>query len=88
VAAQSKLGVRSKWRPRSCIDCTINLGADRADLADLLSKESVQTIVWHEVVHHTRADAKFDNEHFDGKTTEYRYRLDPASVTGALGDMP
>jgi mannose-6-phosphate isomerase-like protein (cupin superfamily) len=23
------------------------------------------------VVHHTRADAEADNEHFDGKTTEY-----------------
>lgn len=45
MAAQSQLGIRSKWRPRSCSDCTINLGTDRAALADLLSIEGIEPIV-------------------------------------------
>ena len=30
------------------------------------------------VVHHTRADAEADNEHFDGKTTERRVDGEPS----------
>lgn len=27
------------------------------------------------VIHHTREDAEIDDEHFDGKTTDYKFRL-------------
>jgi len=43
------------------------------------------------VVHHTRAEAEVDNEHFDGKTTEQRFQGKPerlsigTSLKGAVG---
>ncbi|CAH1070363.1 cupin domain-containing protein [Candidatus Nitrotoga sp. 1052] len=41
------------------------------------------------VVHHTRADAEADNEHFDGETTEYRVECAPGGeyFAGALHEI-
>lgn len=36
------------------------------------------------VVHHTRADAEKDNEHFDGKTTEWKSGLDAGVIVNEI----